>query len=370
MRLTPLRNSRRSAVVIGCAGALAVALGIWVAIGAATGGAESAVASEEAVVAETMSTAAGGSEMMVSELMIPGPAIELQTGSPNRLGSEQVPVRLYEPEGEPWATLVWAHGGSFVHGDLDWPEAHWVSQKFADAGLRVYSVDYGLASEGVKAPAPANDVAAVLREVVPLAPGPVFVGGASAGANLAVQAALTQVAHATAQADVANQQPDSVPAEIAALILEYPSLHRVQPVNPEIAELTSALEERRQFGPERIAEMYDFYLAESAERAGSAALAPAPNGYPLAPLVVGELAAADLALLPPTVIVNAEADDLRASGEQFAGQLRDAGVPVATHTQPGTIHGYLNRPEETDQALRDAQQTIDFFVAELQKILQ
>ena len=91
---------------------------------------------------------------------------------PNRMGSAEIPVRVYEPDGAwlrgdggPWGTIVWAHGGSFVRGTLDWPEADWVSRRFAAAGLRVYSVDYALANDEVKAPAPALDVAAVLREV-------------------------------------------------------------------------------------------------------------------------------------------------------------------------------------------------------------
>ena len=91
---------------------------------------------------------------------------------PNRMGSAEIPVRVYEPDeaelrgdGGPWGTIVWAHGGSFVRGTLDWPEADWVWRRFAAAGLRVYSVDYALANDEVKAPAPALDVAAVLREV-------------------------------------------------------------------------------------------------------------------------------------------------------------------------------------------------------------
>lgn len=299
--------------------------------------------------------------MMVSDVMIPGPAAELGVESPNRLGSEQVPVRRYEPETETWATLVWAHGGSFVHGDLDWPEAHWVSQRFADAGVRVYSVDYGLASESVKAPAPANDVAAVLREVAALTSEPLVLGGASAGANLAVQAALTHAAHA------ASGSSEAVPTPLAGLLLEYPTLHRVQEPDEVIAGLTASLPERRQFGAVRVADMYDFYLAEDL---GSAAEVESPAGYPLLPVVVGELSAAELAPLPPTVIVNAEADDLRASGEQFAQQLRAAGVAVSEYTQPGTIHGYLNRPDESDQALVDAEQTIARFVEEMRVMVQ
>ena len=84
--------------------------------------------------------------------------------------------------------------------------------------------------------------------------------------------------------------------------------------------------------------------------------------------MIGELPPERLQQLPPTIIINADADDLRASGEHFAEQLRAAGVPVTLALQPGTLHGYLNRPEESDQARADARATIDRFVAELRTI--
>ena len=277
-----------------------------------------------------------------------GPAAAPVSERPNRIGSVEVPVRIYEPASEepggdsaPWGTLVWAHGGSFVRGTLDWPEADWASRRFAEAGLKVYSVDYALASDEVKAPAPANDVAAVLREVRASHTGPVFVGGASAGAHLAVMAALGQVELAAATGDAAAR-PDG-------LALVYPTLHRVQRADQAIAALTATLPLERRFGPERITEMYDFYLGED-----PAALS--------APDVAGELPPERLALLPPTTIVNAEADDLRASAEQFAEQLRASGAKATEVVQPGTVHGYLNRPDESPRATRDAQTTIDLLV--------
>lgn len=284
--------------------------------------------------------------MRISSIEVAGPARDRDPAVINRLGSAAVPVRLYLPAGAPWATLVWAHGGSFSRGTLDWPEADWVSQRFADAGVRVYSVDYARATETVKAPAPGNDVAAVLRAAAEET-GPLVAGGASAGAHLAVLAAL-------AQADLAGS---GIARPADALILEYPTLHRAQRADAAIAATTARLPERRRFGAERIAEMYGFYLGDPATAAAAGAV------------VAGELPPERLALLPPTVIVNADADDLRASGEEFAEQLRDVGVPVVEAVQPGTVHGYLNRPEESDRARADAQETIDRFVRELRGIL-
>ena len=290
--------------------------------------------------------AEGTTIVQITEIEIPGPAAEQDPGVPNLVGSKSIPVRVYTPEDAPWAELVWAHGGSFTRGTLDWPEADWVARSFAAEGIRVHSVDYVLASDTVHAPAPGNDVAAVLRSVAGESELPVVIGGASAGAHLAVVAAL-------AQADLAATGNGRA---AAALILEYPTLHRVQREDPAIAADTAKLPDQRRFGAERIAAMYATYLGN------------VPPGSE-EPIVVGELPADRLAALPPTVMVNAEADDLRASGEEFAEQLAAAGVAVVEHVQPGTVHGYLNRPNESAQARSDAADTIRRFTESIRSIV-
>lgn len=301
------------------------------------------MADEGAARSTSQLTTEGMTTVQITDIHVPGPADGRETAVPNLVGSTSIPVRVYEPEGEPWAELVWAHGGSFVRGTLDWPEADWVSRSFAAAGIRVHSVDYVLASDTVHAPAPGNDVAAVLRSVAAESDLPIVIGGASAGGHLAALAALAQAERAATGDGRAA----------AALILEYPTLHRVQRADTGIAAATATLPEQRRFGAERIADMYTTYLGDSD-----------------APVVAGELAQQQLALLPPTVIVNADADDLRASGEEFAEQLAVSGVTVIERVQPGTVHGYLNRPEESDQARRDASETINWFVADLRVLLQ
>lgn len=292
----------------------------------------------------------GAGEVTVTMTTVPGPAARSgatqaePTDGVNRVGSVEIPVRRYDPAGgaEPWAVLVWAHGGSFVRGGLDMPEADWAARQFAAAGMRVYSVDYVLASDTVKAPAPANDVAAVAHWAAQGESAPLVIGGASAGAHLATLAALDR-AEAAAAGDG---------AAAVGLLLEYPTLHRVQRADAAIAEATAGLAEGLRFDPDRIEQMYATHLGDAA----AAGLDPAR-------LIAGELAVERLALLPPTVIVNAELDELRASGEQFAEQLAIAGVRVVEYTQAGVAHGYLNRPNESAAALVSAQQTIDRFVA-------
>lgn len=284
-------------------------------------------------------------DLQITAFTVPGPGAATGHGE-HAVGSATVPVRGYEPSVgvDPWATLVWAHGGSFVRGTLDWPEADWVSRSFAAAGIRVISVDYVLASDTVKAPAPSNDVAAVVAWAGAEYDGPLVVGGASAGAHLAVLATL--------------HQRDSAPTQAAAaLLLEYPTLHREQRADPRIADAVAALPEARRFRADRIAEMYDFYLGEGTAGAGPA-------------IVAGELPTERLALLPPTIMVNADADELRVSGEEFAEQLRAAGVTVVEAVEPDTVHGYLNRPDESETARAQAAATIERFVTELRVLLE
>ena len=55
-------------------------------------------------------------------------------------------------------------------------------------------------------------------------------------------------------------------------------------------------------------------------------------------------ALADVTGFPPTVILTAEYDALRASGEAFAAQLALAGTDVMLHQSRGLLHGFLDQP--------------------------
>lgn len=236
-----------------------------------------------------------------------------------------VPVRIYgEREGASGRPLlIWCHGGAFVGGDLEMPEADAVAREIAQrADAVVVSIDYRLCTGGVHFPAPSDDAIAVftwaaehVRELG-VEPERISIGGASAGACLAAGLAL--------------QLRDMQGAQPAAVVLAYPVVHPVLPeAGTELSEKLVKLGPAMAFSPEIIEPVMENYLGTPASDAPAYA---APG------------IADDLSLLPPTLIINCEYDGLRASGERYAEQLRTAGVAVDVLFAPDVAHGHLNRP--------------------------
>src|SRR4051794_41166703 len=267
-----------------------------------------------------------------------------------------VPVRIYTPDSPTGAALVWAHGGGFVGGDLDMREADWTAREIAArAGAVVVSVDYRLAVGGGCYPVPHDDVVAALARTPHrgAAPGPAAGGvsprvppdaGAAAVAGPRAGAAALGVAPAripiggasaggTLTAGAALELRDRDGWVPASLVLAYPALHAAVPA-PSAALAAKLAELPPLFQP----------------RAGS--------GHPLSGNYLGgPLSRADGYAFPahavleglcPTVVINAEYDNLRPSGEAFTAALAVAGVDVRQVTVPGLLHGFLNQPAELE----------------------
>ena len=107
----------------------------------------------------------------------------------------QVPCRLYLPDGvERPPLIVYAHGGGFMQGSLDsWD--HFLRDLVRQSGVAVLSVDYQLSPE-VKFPVAFDEMVAMTRLAaregagLGIDPTRLALGGDSAGANLALAAAL------------------------------------------------------------------------------------------------------------------------------------------------------------------------------------
>jgi acetyl esterase/lipase len=233
-----------------------------------------------------------------------------------------VEVRVYTPADPKGPLLVWCHGGGWVGGDLDMPEADAAAREVsARAEAVVVSVGYRLAVEGVHYPVPLDDVTAALTWSVDQAadlgadPTRVSLGGASAGANLAAGAALR-----------VRDQGGPMPR---ALVLIYPLVHPVLPqLHPDLARKVAPLSPGQAFAPDVLAALVENYLGGAVAQA--------------TPYAMAGLGSAEG--LPPTLVINCEYDALRASGEAYADALAAAGVVVDVSCAPGVLHGHLNQP--------------------------
>jgi acetyl esterase/lipase len=263
------------------------------------------------------------------------PAVDTRTDdAPGPHGD--VPVRIYTPSspaGRDLPALVWAHGGAFLGGDLDMIEADGVAREIcARAGAVVVSVDYRLCHGGVTYPVPHDDVVAAVRWVRDRADDlgvdadRISIGGASAGANLTAGAVL--------------RLRDDDGWTPASLLSVYPVAHAaLPPASSALAAVMAPLPRMLRFLPEDTDFITGNYLGGPFTRA---------DGYAMPALAV-------LSGLCPVVVLNAEFDDLRSSGEAFTAALARAGVDVRQVLVRGLPHGFLDQPagalEPVDQAL-------------------
>ena len=272
--------------------------------------------------------------------------LELRAGG---YPSFRIRIRIYPADQPTGPVLVWAHGGGFLGGSLDMPEADETARLVAERGVSVVSVGYSLAPADLLLDLPdeargANvpSRAAIEAEIAAFGPrvhypvaslqllaafdwavehadelggsgDRVAIGGASAGGNLAASAAL--------------RARDRGAATPAAVLLCYPVLH--SPLPAPSADLAEALG----LTPDEV----DAETVRPLELnyVGDPALLAEPYAFP---------GGHDLRGFAPTVIVNAGPDRLRASGEAFAAELAVAGVDVAVRQERDADHGYLNVP--------------------------
>ncbi|MFC4603866.1 alpha/beta hydrolase [Rhodococcus kronopolitis] len=234
----------------------------------------------------------------LTESLVPGP-------------SGGIAVRVYRPaaaSGGPSPAVVFAHGGGFVFCDLDTHDGFCRAMSNG-TGAVVVSVDYRLAPESPW-PAAAEDVCAVLdwvhRDAAELGvdPARIAVAGDSAGGNLAAVTAL--------------MARDRGGPALAAQALVYPV------IAPDFETDSYRAYGEGYFNTRAAMAWYwDQYVP------------PADRAHPYASPIRAELAG-----LPPAVVLTAGFDPLCSEGDAYAEALAAAGVPVTHRRYEGAIHGF------------------------------
>jgi acetyl esterase/lipase len=292
--------------------------------------------------AEYLASPGGPQFLNPDAVRAPGPDVPVSTVSAQgRHGP--VDIRIYgEAAGSGSPGLVWLHGGGFVSGSLDIPEADYLARVLASAGTPVLSVDYRLARGGVSFPIPHDDALAGWfwarknAKSLGLDPDLLCLGGAGAGGNLAVGAALYLI-------DAGKPLP-------AKLLLAYPFLHAelAPPAAGLDEEVMAGLPRHLRFTLEDCVRQAENYVGGPVSMASSYAM----PGY------------ADPTGLPPVALLACEYDDARGSSEVFASSLERAGVPVTYFLAEGAVHGHLNHAA----GLPEGRPALDFLARELASV--
>jgi len=235
--------------------------------------------------------------------------------------------RVNLPQGSvgPAPVLVYLHGGGWVLNSIDTHD-RLMREYAAAAGCAVVGVDYALSPEA-PFPQAMEESAEVLRWIAAegaawgLDGARIVVGGDSAGANLALGAAL-------ALRDAADG-----PA-LRGLLLNY-GVFDSRLDTPSYREFATGYGLTR----ERMAFFWNAYAPRPADRAH-------PYAAPLR---------ADLAGLAPTLLHIAELDVLVSENLAMATRLREAGVALESAVFPGMLHGFLRAAGKVpiaDEAIR------------------
>jgi acetyl esterase len=226
------------------------------------------------------------------------------------LPGRSLEARVYRMTERPRPILLWLHGGGFVGGHLR--DIEYATSGIAAAGnITVVSLNYRLAPEN-PCPAGLQDVYETLgwiREHL-VGDGRIAIGGQSAGAALAAGACLLA---RDAGAPLPHRQ-----------ILCYPVLD----LHPE-------------------EDWHHWYF-------GTTETPPTEAAVPLR--------AASLAGLPPTLLLAAQRDSLRADAVGYAARIEHDGVPTQLVEYADTMHAFLNFPA----ALSAGRHAVELIAADLQ----
>ena len=272
---------------------------------------------------------------------IPAPPVDITDLTIGGGPSGQVSIKLFRPQGASGVlpVLLFTHGAGWVFGDAH-THGRLVAELATRAGATAVFTNYSLSPEA-KYPSALEEIYAALEWIAGhgaeqgLDPARIAVAGDSVGGNMT-----------TAITIMAKQRGGP---HIAAQLLYYP----VTNANFDTGSY-------QQFAThywltrQGMRWYWDQYTTDPAARAQITA----------SPL---RASLADLAGLPPAMIIVGEADPLRDEGEAYAAKLRQAGVPVTAVRYQGIIHDFVmvNAMRDTHAALAATAQGGEFLHAAL-----
>lgn len=246
-----------------------------------------------------------------------------------------IPLRIYRPAGSaPEAVLpvlVFYHGGGWTIGDLDTHDT--LCRELCNgSGACVVAVDYRMGPEH-RFPAAVNDCLAatywVRREAAALKvdPARLAVGGDSAGGNLAAVVAITA------------RDAGDLPIRYQLLIYPATDMRRIAPSHTSNGKGYLLTQDTMQY-------FRDHYIDDAKFDAD----------WRASPLL-----AANLAGLPPALVITAGFDPLRDEGLQYAARLTESGNRAVHVCFERQIHGFITM----GRVLDDANTAVTLCAAEL-----
>jgi len=267
------------------------------------------------------------------------PAREVASVSEHAYGDDpEQRLRVYVPElADSMPVLVYLHGGGFVGGGLDVVDEP-VRDLAVRTGAIVVAATYRRAPEH-RFPAAHDDAWAALRWTVEHIaahggdPERIGLAGDSAGGNLAAGTALRAVR-------------DGI--DLAALLLVYPLVNAtIQTGSREqfASGYVISLDDLAWFGEQYVADARDVTDPRLA------------------------LDTAELAGLPPTLVITNECDALRDEAELLADRMRQAGVEATVRRFDGLAHGVFWTSLAVARCDAQRQAAADFLVATLTRTL-
>jgi acetyl esterase len=227
----------------------------------------------------------------------------------------EVAITVYRPAGAVGTlpVVLYTHGAGWVFGDLHTHD-RLVRELTTRAEAATVFTSYSLSPEA-RYPVAIEQIYTVLEWIAndgaahDLDPGRIAVAGDSVGGNMT--AAITLMARQRGGPRIAGQ------------LLYYPVTDAAFDTG-SYHEFATGYWLRR----DAMQWFWDQYTTDPAQRAEITA----------SPL---RATAADLAGLPPALVINGEADVLRDEGEAYAAHLRAAGVDVTAVRYNGTIHDFV-----------------------------